>query len=115
MSDKLPQNINLTDLVHNVQKLIKQSKQELAVTVNATMTQLYWEIGTLLNKEILHNRRAEYGKQIVATLSVELTNEYGKSWSEKQIRHCLRFAETFPFFIKGIELMKFNLDKPEID
>lgn len=98
MSDKLPQNINLTDLVHNVQKLIKQSKQELAVTVNATMTQLYWEIGTLLNKEILHNRRAEYGKQIVATLSAELTNEYGKGWSEKQIRHCLRFAETFPEF-----------------
>lgn len=98
MSDKPPQNIYLTDLVHNVQKLIKQSKQELAVTENATMTQLYWEIGTLLNKEILHNRRAEYGKQIVATLSAELTNEYGKGWSEKQIRHCLRFAETFPEF-----------------
>jgi predicted nuclease of restriction endonuclease-like (RecB) superfamily len=31
-------------------------------------------------------------------LSVELTKEYGRGWSEKQLRHCLRFAETFADF-----------------
>ena len=34
------------------------------------------------------------GKKIVATLSRQLETEYGKGWSEKQLRHCLRFAET---------------------
>ena len=29
------------------------------------------------------------------SLSRNLTEEYGKGWSEKQLRHCLRFAETF--------------------
>ena len=38
----------------------------------------------------------EYGKQILPTLSAKLTVECGKEWSDKQLRHCLRFAETFP-------------------
>jgi predicted nuclease of restriction endonuclease-like (RecB) superfamily len=32
----------------------------------------------------------------MATLSQQLTQTYGKGWSEKQLRHCLHFAETFP-------------------
>lgn len=98
MSKNTPQNKMHSILIDSVQELIKQSKQQLAVTINATMTQLYWEIGSLVNKEILHNKRAEYGKQIVSSLSTELTKQYGKGWSEKQIRHCLRFAETIPDF-----------------
>lgn len=94
MSKNTPQNKMHSILIDSVQELIKQSKQQLAVTINATMTQLYWEIGSLVNKEILHNKRAEYGKQIVSSLSTELTKQYGKGWSEKQIRNCLRFAET---------------------
>ncbi len=44
---------------------------------------------------MLQGKRAEYGKQIIATLAQQLTADYGKGWSEKQLRHCLRVAETF--------------------
>ena len=47
------------------------------------------------NQEVLQEKRAEYGKQIIASLSQQLSNEYGKGWSEKQLRHCIRFAEVF--------------------
>jgi len=43
--------------------------------------------------EILNESRAEYGKQIVKNLADKLTLEYGKGWSENQLRHCLRVAE----------------------
>lgn len=43
----------------------------------------------------LQNKRAEYGKQIVATVSRQLVEKYGSGWDEKTIRHCLRSAETF--------------------
>jgi len=56
---------------------------------------LYWHIGKRINSEVLKNKRAEYGKQIIVTLSQQLTLEYGKGWSEKQLRHCIHFAETF--------------------
>ncbi len=44
-----------------------------AATVNAGLTVLYWRIGMRINKEIFKRKRAAYGKQILATLSQELT------------------------------------------
>jgi predicted nuclease of restriction endonuclease-like (RecB) superfamily len=81
-------------LVSEIKILIEQSKQQVSVTVNATITILYWNVGKKINNEILKDQRAGYGKQIVNTLSAQLTSEYGNGWSEKQLRHCLRFAET---------------------
>ena len=82
-------------LVSEIKTLIEQSKQQVAVTVNATITMLYWEIGKRINTEILNNQRAEYGKQIVSTLSRQLELEYGSGWSKRHLHHCLRFAEIF--------------------
>ncbi|MEI7672579.1 MAG: PDDEXK nuclease domain-containing protein [Deltaproteobacteria bacterium] len=86
----------LESLVGEIKTLIEQSRQQVAVTVNATMTMLYWQIGRRINQEVLKEQRAEYGRQIVESLARQLETEYGKGWSEKQLRHCLRFAETFP-------------------
>lgn len=82
--------------VLEIKTLIEQSKQEVAVAVNASMTQLYWSIGKRINQEVLENKRAEYGKQVVATLSAQLNEEYGNSFSEKNIRRMMQFAEIFP-------------------
>jgi len=82
-------------LVSDIKTLIEQSKQEVSVAVNAAMSMLYWKVGTRIKIEILQNSRAEYGKQIVQSLAAQLSGEYGIGWSEKQLRHCLRFAETF--------------------
>ena len=57
----------------DIQSLIEQSKQEIAVTVNSTMTMLYWNIGKRINQEVLYDKRAEYGRQIVSTLSRQLS------------------------------------------
>jgi predicted nuclease of restriction endonuclease-like (RecB) superfamily len=86
----------LESLVGEIKTLIEQSRQQVAVTVNATMTMLYWQIGRRINQEVLNEQRAEYGRQIVVSLARQLVTEYGRGWSEKQLRHCLRFAETFP-------------------
>ena len=51
-------------------------------------------MGKRINEDILQHQRAGYGEQIVQTLSTQLRLEYGSGWSEKQLRHCLRFAET---------------------
>ena len=93
MSNK-PQNI--IKLFSEIKQLIEEAKQNVAIAVNAATTILYWNIGGQINKDILGNKRAEYGKEVVNSLSKNLTEEYGKGWSEKQLRHCLRFAETFP-------------------
>ena len=92
----VPENTNIQLVTVEVKQLIEQSRQNVAVAVNAEITLLYWNIGKRINQEVLNFNRAEYGKQIVATLSRQLTEEYGSGWSEKQLLHCIRFAETFP-------------------
>jgi hypothetical protein len=83
MSKALPSN---PSFVGEIKSLIEQSRHKAAVTINATMTMLYWKIGRRVNEEVLQDKRAEYGKRIVATLSQQLVEEYGSSFSEKNLR-----------------------------
>ena len=85
-----------TPLLADVRQLIDSARQRVASTVNAELTQLYWQIGSRVNAELLKGQRAEYGKQVVAELAQQLTTEFGKGWSERQLRYCLRIAEVFP-------------------
>ncbi len=87
--------IDSKELFVSIRQLIEQSRQQVAVMVNATMSMLYWKIGKKINDEVLQNNRAEYGKQIVATLWRQLVSEYGHSFSEKNLRRMMQFAETF--------------------
>ncbi len=85
-----------TPLLADVRQLIDYARQRVASTVNAELTQLYWQIGSRVNAELLKGQRAEYGKQLVVELAQQLTTEFGKGWSERQLRYCLRIAEVFP-------------------
>jgi predicted nuclease of restriction endonuclease-like (RecB) superfamily len=83
-------------IVGDIKALIEQSKQQVAVAVNATITLLYWQVGNRINSEILKDKRAEYGKEIISTLSRQLELEYGNGWSKRHLHHCVRFAEIYP-------------------
>lgn len=63
------------DLINDIKCLIADAKQRVSNVVNVGITMLYWHIGERINREVLGNKRAEYGKQIVATLARQL------SWS----------------------------------
>ena len=54
-----------------------------------------WYVGKRIKEDVLFNQRAEYGKQVLRNLATKLTGRYGRGWSEKHLRHCLRSADTF--------------------
>jgi predicted nuclease of restriction endonuclease-like (RecB) superfamily len=83
-------------LFQEIRQLIDEAKHRAAIAINAEITLLYWQVGHRIHTEILQGQRAEYGKQIITVLSQQLTQTYGRGWSQKQLRHCLRFAEIFP-------------------
>jgi predicted nuclease of restriction endonuclease-like (RecB) superfamily len=93
--DKNEINTDIQNLYGGIAKLIKQAKTRVAVTINAELAMLNWQIGVYINKFILQGNRAAYGKQIIANLSVQLTGNFGSGWSEKQLMHFLRVAESF--------------------
>lgn len=83
-------------LVSDLRQLIEQSRQQVAVTVNSALVQLYWQIGRRIREDVLENERAEYGKEIVQTLSAQLTEEFGKGFSTKALWRMVQLAESFP-------------------
>ena len=83
------------DLIGDIRRLIATARHNVAVTVNAGLTILYWQIGNRIRQDILKEKRAEYGKEIVATLSRQLTDDYGNNFNEKNLRRMIQFAEVF--------------------
>ncbi len=81
------------DLFNELSQLIEQSQQQVVAQANSTLTLLFWHIGNRINKEILQNKRADYGKQIVATLSAQLEERFGRNFTEKNVRRMIKFAE----------------------
>ena len=98
MADSITiQNNNIMPLVDDLRQIINQTRSRVAVNVNAELTLMYWHIGERINREVLGNERAEYGKQIVATVSRQLQSEYGdKGFDPLTIRRMMQFASLFP-------------------
>ena len=82
-------------LLNDLAQLIEQSKQHVALQVNSVLTILFWKIGNRINQDILENKRAEYGKQIVPTVSAQLENKYDKNFELRNVRRMMQFAEQF--------------------
>jgi hypothetical protein len=58
----------------------------VARQVNSALVMLYWRVGRRIRKDILKEKRAEYGEEIVPTLSAQLSEEFGIGFAEKNLR-----------------------------
>ena len=83
------------ELFKDVTKLIDDTRKTVAYTVNSALTYMYWRIGKRINEEILQHQRAEYGSQIVATLSQQLQNTYGKGFDKSSLTRMMNFSTIF--------------------
>jgi predicted nuclease of restriction endonuclease-like (RecB) superfamily len=82
-------------LLNELIVLIEKTKTQVISQVNSSITVLFWNVGSKILNHVLKNQRAEYGKQIVVTLSRELVLKYGKNYEEKNLRRMIQFAEKY--------------------
>ena len=82
-------------LLVEVRGLILGAREGVARAVDSALTTLYWQIGLRVRQDILKEKRADYGKQIVSALGRQLAVEFGRGFDEKSLRHMIRFAEAF--------------------
>jgi predicted nuclease of restriction endonuclease-like (RecB) superfamily len=84
-------------LIQDLRQIIEQARGHVAATANYALTMMYWNIGERINREVLGNHRADYGKQIVSAVSTQLQTEYGKKGFEtRSIWRMMQFAQLFP-------------------
>jgi hypothetical protein len=71
----------LSELAADVRDLIEAARLRVAHTVNSELVRLCWQIRNRIRRDILGQTRAEYGEQIVSTLSRQLSADYGAGFS----------------------------------
>lgn len=86
----------LAELASDIRGLIEAARRRLSRTANTELVLLYWQIGTRIRRDVLGEARAEYGEEIVSTLSRQLTTDYGVGFSRQNLFHMIRFAEAWP-------------------
>jgi predicted nuclease of restriction endonuclease-like (RecB) superfamily len=83
-------------LLGDIRDMIETARTRAAVGVNVLLLLRNWSIGSRIRKEILGKERAPYGEKIVATLSQQLTLEYGKGFERTELFRMIQFAAVYP-------------------
>ena len=83
-------------LVTDLRQIILSAREQVARAVDSGLALLYWSIGHRIRTDVLKEKRATYGKEIVSAVGRQLAVEFGDGFSDKNLRHMIRFAESFP-------------------
>ncbi len=85
------------DFYQAVAEVLRNARANSYRAVNFIMVEAYWNIGQLIVKEEQHgNERAEYGALLICNLSVRLSGEFGRGFSEQTLWNIRQFFLTFP-------------------
>ena len=82
------------DTYGKVRETVLTAKNKEYAAVNFATVEAYWEIGKEITDAI--GDRAEYGKQLLQYLSEQLTTEFGKGFTVRNLRAMRQFYCTFP-------------------
>lgn len=81
-----------TQLAQRISELLTEARGRIVQSVNHTMVLTYYEIGRMIvHEEQNGNERADYGKQLIKTLSIKLTADFGKGFSQRNLEQMRQF------------------------
>ena len=83
--------------VNDIKKIIQDGRNAAYSAVSSVMIQTYWNIGKrIVEQEQNGKSRAEYGTHLIDMLAEELTKEFGKNFSRRNLFYYRKFYEYFP-------------------
>lgn len=83
-------------LVNDLKTIVSKARSKAFAAVNYSLVERNWRIGKrIVEEEQNGEARAEYGKHIIEVASAALTEEFGKGYSETNIRTFRKFFLIF--------------------
>ncbi|AYJ77613.1 PDDEXK nuclease domain-containing protein [Aliarcobacter cryaerophilus] len=80
------------NIYQEIKELLYSAKNRVYQTINITMTKTYFQIGKrIVEEEQGGETRAEYGSALLKNLSSELIKEFGKGYSEQNLKNMRQF------------------------
>lgn len=84
-------------MVADIRQIIISGQEYAYNAASKAMVLTYWQVGRrIIEQEQEGKERAEYGKALMETLSGELTREFGKSYSKRNLQYFRKFYLAFP-------------------
>ena len=94
--EKFAKSVANGQLIDDACAIIEQAQKFAHHAVNETLVKRNWLLGMRIQKEVLKDERADYGKQVVKNLSCELVKRYGSGFNQANLYHFVNFFNYFP-------------------
>jgi hypothetical protein len=85
-----------TRLFRDACQIIEKAQATAYHAVDVTLIKRNWLLGMRIQHEVLKDKRAEYGEQVVKNLSKRLTEKYGKGFSRNNLYRNVLFFKSHP-------------------
>lgn len=83
-----------TNVYQGIRNTLVEARSKAYSAVNSAMVEAYWEIGRQIDEAV--GERAKYGKGLLQFLAQHLTEEFGKGFTERNLRAMRQFFAAFP-------------------
>ena len=90
--------LNNEALVNEIASIITNARNNVAKQVNNELLNAYWNIGRVIVEDELKNNRGEYGEKQLLAISKNLTNKFGKGFSQSNLYNMKMFYTKYPIF-----------------
>ena len=87
------------EFYESVAEVLRTARRTAYRAVNFTMVEAYWDVGCMIVEEEQQGKeRAEYGKRLLSGLAARLTQDFGKGYTEQNLRNFRQFYLCFPIW-----------------
>ena len=97
------------ELYQDACTIIEQAQAMAYRAVNEVLIKRNWLLGMRIQREVLKDKRAEYGEQVVKNLAMELTNRYGKGFSMRNLYNFVVFFQQHPNIFHAVSAKSENI------
>ena len=83
---------------NDIKEVLEQARKRVYRNIQSEMVLAYWQVGKMIVEKQGGNPRADYGDGLLKELSLQLTNDYGRGFDERELRRMRQFYSVFPIW-----------------
>ena len=88
-----------SELLGDIKTRVRNAQHKAALSVNAEMIRLYWDIGRMI---AARQKREGWGAGVIPRLALDLKNDLSeeKGFSETNLKRMVQFNQEYPLFFQ---------------
>jgi len=87
---------SISPIYQQIREILVEARSTACRAVNSAMVLAYWNIGCLITEEEQQGiARAGYGEYLIKQLATRLTQDFGKGFSESNLKYFRQFYQSF--------------------